>query len=56
MINEKLQHKRAIDQAREDLFFAEMSDCIGGHRQIETANNTLRRLKKEYYELYGEQV
>jgi hypothetical protein len=23
MINEKLQHKRAIDQAREDLFFAE---------------------------------
>lgn len=54
MINEKLEYQRAIDKARKDLFYAEMSDSIGGHKAINEADNRLRRLKKEYNELYGE--
>ncbi len=54
MINEKLQYQRAIKKAKEAVFYAEMNDSIGGIHQIRETKETLRRLKKEYYELYGE--
>jgi len=56
MMNEKTQHKIAIDRAREELFLAEMSDSIGAYKNIREAENKLRRLKKEYYEQYNEVV